>query len=788
MIISNILKQNKVNKELQEKLNRNLVNTRELVRSLIPEDIVENEGNRVAEVLNKYDENNKDIVQEKIKNITLKYPEKTVKEAEIEYQIKVKQAEANFKAEYEEWNQQIYRAHQTEETRQGGTPRDPTDTTTAVRGNMRIAQTKPYYIQPTHTIVKVGDTQYELQMERKQNPETHQWEWEKTGMNILERAESNDTHMENTCIAHEDKDRSKIDWETTIQGIKYEGEKLGYGKRHFLICILRILRQNQEDLYQTYKEETDPEKIAQSLLTKYMSINKRKIYENKLKTLQRERGQSIRDVMCQADILSDRILHKCRDTQEKKFRKYQIMLDALKSFTSAENSNELVQALRGASLGGDRPDISELIDTVEIAEKINEKSRPDKTLTFMNEHILDTCEVNAVSTENISTYKRNKEAMEKIIHKAKDMNIGDTLIQSRRTDRSRERGGDPSIANPSEESRNRTRRYDEQQRKNNFGTRYRSQSRDNTFQRNNTFSRDNRDQHSDRNHSRGRNKDRDYSRGRDRNYSRERREPYTDRNYSRERREPYTDRQNRDFDRSRDYSRGRQNRDFYRNTDYSRGRQNRDFDRSRDYSRERHNRSFDKERDYSRERQNPEYVKERDYMRNRDNSRDNTEKHTGTIHREERYTNPSQKDRLQTREWNTGRWPSRERNDTWNRERGRHRSREFNQGTRSQSKGNDKNIIPSNKRNLEGIEFPPVAQMCLSSKFCVKCMNNLEEHYPWDCKLFRYWSNTPCDICFNGQHTQKECRKNPNRVDAFSAMMETRVNNVESPNGTYTPF
>ena len=124
MIISNILKQNRVNKELQEKLNRNLVNTRELVRSLIPEDIVENEGNRVAEVLNRYDENNKDIVQEKIKNITLKYPEKTVKEAEIEYQIKVKQAEANFKAEYEEWNQQIYRAHQTEETRQGGTARE----------------------------------------------------------------------------------------------------------------------------------------------------------------------------------------------------------------------------------------------------------------------------------------------------------------------------------------------------------------------------------------------------------------------------------------------------------------------------------------------------------------------------------------------------------------------------------------------------------------------------------------------------------------------------------------
>ena len=144
----------------------------------------------------------------------------------------MKQAEANFKAEYKEWNQQIYRAHQTEETRQGGTARDPTDTTTAVRGNMRIAQTKPYYIQPTHTIVKVGDTQYELQMERKQNPETHQWEWQKTGMDILERAESNDTHMENTCIAHEDKDRRKIDWETTIQGIKYEGEKLWIWKKN----------------------------------------------------------------------------------------------------------------------------------------------------------------------------------------------------------------------------------------------------------------------------------------------------------------------------------------------------------------------------------------------------------------------------------------------------------------------------------------------------------------------------------------------------------------------------
>merc|ERR1712173_162762 len=108
------------------------------------------------------------------------------------------------------------------------------------------------------------------------------------------------------------------------------------------------------------------------------------------------------------------------------------------------------------------------------------------------------------------------------------------------------------------------------------------------------------------------------------------------------------------------------------------------------------------------------------------------------------------------------------------RERDSSRTSRYNdRGFRSQSRErNSWKTVPQNKRNLEGVEFPPKTLMDLTVRFCVKCHNTLEEHYPWDCKLYRYWSNSPCDICYNGQHKSKECRKNPNRVDAFTMMLE----------------
>ena len=99
--------------------------------------------------------------------------------------------------------------------------------------------------------------------------------------------------------------------------------------------------------------------------------------------------------------------------------------------------------------------------------------------------------------------------------------------------------------------------------------------------------------------------------------------------------------------------------------------------------------------------------------------------------------------------------------------------------------------IPSHKKNLAGVEFPPINQMDLSSKFCVKCNNIIEPHYPWDCKLFRYWNSNPCEICYNGNHRSKECRKNPARVDAFYAMIQDQAsvaqNNTESQTPYFTP-
>ena len=92
------------------------------------------------------------------------------------------------------------------------------------------------------------------------------------------------------------------------------------------------------------------------------------------------------------------------------------MLDALKSFSSEENARELMQALRGSSLSGERPDIEELIDTVETAERINENSKPDKDRTFLNDKTVERCEIFAVNSEIPNS-------LESAIQKTKEMSI-----------------------------------------------------------------------------------------------------------------------------------------------------------------------------------------------------------------------------------------------------------------------------------------------------------------------------------------------------------------------------
>ena len=386
MFISNILKQNKATKEIKDKLENNIQKTSDLVRAILPEEVINANEDQIKEALHNFETQNQTKDTEKETKISFKYPEKTLQQAELDYCRKVKDAELEFGREYTTWNQQMYTAHQQSERADDQ------------NSEIRIQTKKPYYMAPSQTVVKVGQTHFELQFETRRNPLTNNMEILSQSMEILERRDTNDIKMEDNCIKYEGTDKKTIDWETTLLELKAEGQNLGYSKNHFLKCLLRILSQHDSNRFEILKMENDPEIVANNLMAKYRSINKKKMLENKLKTLTRKTGESIREVMCQADSLTDRILAKCKP-EEKAFRKYQLMIDALKSFTSEDNSKELVIALKESALTEERPDICELINAVELAEKVNETSRPSNDRTFMNERTLEKCEIFAVNPE-----------------------------------------------------------------------------------------------------------------------------------------------------------------------------------------------------------------------------------------------------------------------------------------------------------------------------------------------------------------------------------------------------
>ena len=702
MFISNILKQNRANKELQDRLRQNIESTATLLRTV-------DSDNQNTEAIEAYEEVNKINKEDRKKLITFTYPEKTVKNADIDHHRRVHEAEVTFRQELAQWNDRLFTASQADrEARPIEVDVEDGAQAVATGSRVRIADCKPTFIKPAETVVKVGDTHFEIKLERELNPTTNAYEWKRQDMEILERPEPNDVNMEDSCITFENKEKSKIDWESTLKDIKEYGEQLGYSKKHYLRCLLRIMGQHNDDLFLTYKEEEDPEKIANSLLAKYIGVNKKKLFENKLKTLTRVRGQSIRDVMTQADILADRILHKCKDPQEKAFRKHQIMLDALKSFCSEENAKELIQALKGSSLSGERADIAELIDTIEIAEKVNEHSKPTRDMVFMSDKTAEKCEIFTVNTGKANTASDGARALEDTIQRTKELNL---------------------------------RGRDERKRQN-------SQER--------SWNDRNRDNRSERNFSRERNsRERGYSREREntRNWNRDDRRDSngwsTGATNSKTESFRRTNKQYTDRDRGRDnsYNRGEQSKSSnYRGREDSRNRQ-----RNRDDS--------------------------RNSQRNRDDSRIRDDSRNRQWNRE-----PS-KSRQEGGDYS--RYRQRSRDDSRNRQGGREGAR-----YRSQSRDSIRRTVPIHKRNLEGVEFPPHTQMDLTVRFCVKCHNTLEQHYPWDCKLYRYWSNTPCEICYNGQHRSKECRKNPNRVDAFTVMLEQiQIPNTEkTTKPSFSPF
>ena len=758
MFISNILKQNRANKELQDRLKQNIESTATLLRA------VDND-NQNTEAIENYEEVNKIKKEDRKKLISFTYPEKTVKSADIDHHRRVHEAEVTFRQELTQWNDRLFTANQADRASRPIEAQEEGAQAVAAGSRVRIADCKPTFIKPAETVVKVGDTHFEIKLERELNPETRTYEWKRQDMEILERPEPNDVSMEESCITFENKEKSKIDWESTLKNIKEYGEQLGYSKKHYLRCLLRIMGQNNDDLFLTYKEEEDPEKIANSLLAKYIGVNKKKLFENKLKTLTRVRGQSIRDVMTQADILADRILQKCKDPQEKAFRKHQILLDALKSFCSEENAKELIQALKGSSLSGERADIGELIDTIEIAERVNENSKPTRDMIFMNDKTSEKCEIFTLNTEKDKIAARASDgarALEDTIQKTKELSLRGREDRKRQSSQERFKK-DQNQRGRDENNRGRSREYGDRRSET---SNQRSQSREST----------NRGYRNDRDWSRNRSNPRERLRetnSKDRSWNDRNRDNRSERNFSRERRNS----------RERGYSRERENS------------RNWNRDDRRDSNRWNNGATNFKTESYKTNNQHS------DRNRGRDNSYNRGEQSRANNYRGRDDSRNSQRNRddSRNRQWSRDVSQSRQEDGNYSRYRqgGRDESRNRQGGRdgaryRSQSRDSNKRSVPMHKRNLEGVEFPPHTQMDLTVRFCVKCHNSLEQHYPWDCKLYRYWSNTPCEICYNGQHRSKECRKNPNRVDAFTVMLEhVQIPNTEKPNQanpSFSPF
>ena len=749
MFLSNILKQNRANKELQERLRQNIESTATLLRTV-------DSDNQNTEAIENYEQVNKIKKEDKQKLISFNYPDKTVKSADIDHHRRVHEAEVTFRQELTQWNDRLFSANQADRASRPIGEGEEGQQAVAAGSRVRIAECKPTFIKPAETVVKVGDTHYEIKLERELNRDTGTYEWKRQDMEILERPEPNDVNMEDSCITFENKEKSKVDWETTLKNIKEYGEQLGYSKKHYLRCLHRLMGQHNDELFLTYKEEEDPEKIVNSLLAKYIGVNKKKLFENRLKTLTRVRGQSIRDVMTQADILADRILQKCKDPQEKAFRKHQILLDALKSFCSEENAKELIQALKGSSLSGERADIEELIDTIEIAERVNENTKPTRDMIFMNDKTAEKCEIFTLNTEIDKTKTSDgAKALEDTIQRTKELSMRGREERKRQTSQERYKR-DQNQRGRSD--RGRSREFED---KRSGATDQRSQSRESTNRR--AF-------RNDRDWSRNRSNPRERLRenqGYEKSWNDRNRDNRRERTLSRER----------GSSRERGYSRGRENS------------RNWNKDDRRDSNNWNNGATNSRTEGYKRtNNQN----RERDNSYNRDQPRSNTYRGRDSSRNSQRNREDSR-----NRQWSRDISKSREESGSYSRYRqgGRDESRNRQGGRdgaryRSQSRDSYRKTVPMHKRNLEGVEFPPHTQMDLTVRFCVKCHNTLEQHYPWECKLYRYWSNTPCEICYNGQHRSKECRKNPNRVDAFTVMLEhMQISNTEkTPQTSFSPF
>ena len=160
MFISNILKQNRANKELQDRLKQNIESTATLLRAVDSE-------NQNTQAIENYEEVNKIKKEDRKKLISFTYPEKTVKSADIDHHRRVHEAEVTFRQELTQWNDRLFTANQADRASRPIDGQEEGAQAVAASSRVRIADCKPTFIKPAETVVKVGDTHFEIKLERE---------------------------------------------------------------------------------------------------------------------------------------------------------------------------------------------------------------------------------------------------------------------------------------------------------------------------------------------------------------------------------------------------------------------------------------------------------------------------------------------------------------------------------------------------------------------------------------------------------------------------------------------
>ena len=122
MHLSRILQEERKSRQLEEQLRKNIQNTSTLVKAILPQDILNENQERIEGALQQYEEQGQKKEREKEKKINFKYPEKTTNEAELEYHKRVQEEETTYRKEYDVWNRKIYQAYQDEGSRRTREP------------------------------------------------------------------------------------------------------------------------------------------------------------------------------------------------------------------------------------------------------------------------------------------------------------------------------------------------------------------------------------------------------------------------------------------------------------------------------------------------------------------------------------------------------------------------------------------------------------------------------------------------------------------------------------------